>query len=317
MLAITPHYNLHNLIVRVDGGDPQVHRRLQAVFAPFECAASPADVVLNLQTAARLPDWTPTGTVVSQSPLLTCTLDEDRLTACFPRWGAVTVDLAAGTVTGVLLPAMFEHYGAFDDLLIIVLGPLLRRRGFFPLHAFAAARNGQAVLLVGDIGAGKTTTGLSLLDAGWKLVSNDSPLLSVEGSAVAVNAFPGLLAAHDDTLARFPSLQRFLGNRSDPPRKRAFPAHEAFGDVWEPRAAARLLLFPRITAGLAASRVESLSAVEALLALTPNSIERWDREYIAAHLALLRALVDQTPAYRLLLAPDVPALPALISNLMP
>ena len=53
-----------------------------------------------------------------------------------------------------------------------------------------------------------------------------------------------------------------------------------------------------------------------MLALLPNSIERWDRDYIAPHLAVLQALVHQAPAYRLLLAPDVFALPGLIAGLM-
>lgn len=43
------------------------------------------------------------------------------------------------------------------------------------------------MLLVGGIGAGKTTTGLSLLNAGWQLLSNDSPV--VVGTAV-FNATP-------------------------------------------------------------------------------------------------------------------------------
>ena len=315
MTSTTDTYNLHNLILRVDGADFTVRDRLQAVFGPFMCQAQEADVVLRLRTVRSLPAWRPAGRVVSESRLLTCTLDGDLLTAHFPRWGTVSVDLAAGTVDGDLLPEMFDHYGAFDDMLIIVLGPLLRRRGFFSLHAFAAALDDRAALLVGDIGAGKTTTGLSLLEAGWKLVSNDSPLLSRQADSVLACAYPGLLAAYDDTLARFPSLHRFMGDPADR-RKRAISAQDAYGDVWQTQAEARVLLFPRVTPGLESSRVEPMDAPEALLALVPNSIERWDRDFIAPHLALLQALVQQAPAYRLLLAPDIPALPKLIGGLL-
>lgn len=309
------HYNLHNMIIGVDGRDIAVRNRLRVVFGPFTCPAQPADVLLRFRTVEALSARQPAGRVVSESRLLTCTLDGDLLTAHFPRWGTVSVDLVAATVDGELLPEMFEHYGAFDDMLIIVLGPLLRRRGFFSLHAFAAARDGQAALLVGDIGAGKTTTGLSLLEAGWKLVSNDSPLLSQSANGVLACAYPGLLAAYDDTLARFPSLHRYAGNPADG-RKRAIPAQDAYGDVWQAKAEARVLLFPRVAPGLESSRVEPMEAPEALLALVPNSIERWDRPYIAPHLALLQALVQQAPAYRLLLAPDIPALPKLIDSLL-
>jgi len=271
---------------------------------------------MRLKTVQSLPPWQLEGQLVSESRLLTCALDDDLLTAHFPRWGTVTVDLTAGIIDGDLLPAMFDHYGAFDDMLIIVLGPLLRRRGFFSLHAFAAALDGKAALLVGDIGAGKTTTGLSLLEAGWKLVSNDSPLLSRGTEGVLACAYPGLLAAYNDTLARFPSLHRFVGDSADVQRKRAFPAQVAYHDVWQTMAEARVLLFPRVTPGLESSHAEPMAAPEALLALVPNSIERWDRAYIAPHLALLQALVQQAPAYRLLLAPDIAALPALIGGLL-
>lgn len=310
-------YYLHNVILSVADADPTVRGRLRAVFGPFQCEAGKPDVILRLKTVSSLPPWQPAGQIVSESRLLTCALDGDLLTAHFPRWGTVTVDLGAGAVDGDLLPEMFDHYGAFDDMLIIVLGPLLRRRGFYSLHAFAAARDGKAALLVGDIGAGKTTTGLSLLEAGWKLVSNDSPLLSrgAEGGVLAC-AYPGLLAAYDDTLARFPSLRRFMGEPGDSQRKRAFPAQHAYDDVWQAEATASVLLLPRITPGLEFSRVELLAEPEALLALVPNSIERWDRDYIAAHLALLQALVRQAPAYRLLLAPDIAALPELIGSLL-
>ena len=316
MTSTADLYNLHNLILGVDTADLAVRNRLRAVFAPFRCTTREPDVLLRLRSVQSLPPWRPAGEIVSESRLLTCALEGDLLTAHFPRWGTVSVDLGAGTIEGDLLPEMFNHYGAFDDMLIIVLGPLLRRRGFFSLHAFAAAQDGKAALLVGDIGAGKTTTGLSLVEAGWKLVSNDSPLLSRAADRVLACAYPGLLAAYDDTLARFPSLHRFMDGTAGRQRKRAFPAQDAYGDVWQPEAEARALLFPRVTPGIDSSRVERMTAPEALLALVPNSIERWDRDYIAPHLALLQALVQQAPAYQLLLAPDIDALPALIAGLL-
>ena len=302
--------------MRVTCPDASVRQRIEAVFAPFATSPRTVEIDLALALVDALPAWAPAGQIVSESRLLRCALSGDLLSAHFPRWGTVTVDLTSGEIRGHLLPAALEHYGAFDDMIIILLGPLLRRRGLFSIHAFAAARHDQAVLLVGDIGAGKTTTGLALLDAGWRLISNDSPLLSQVDSTVQANAYPGLLAAYDDTLARFPSLRGFMGDPQAPAVKRAFAAQEAFPDVWQLQAPARLLLFPRVSAGLRTSHVEPLSAADALLALVPNSIERWDRPYIPRHLAMLQALVQQAPAYRLCLAPDVPALPGLIEGLL-
>ena len=310
-------YDLHGTCMRASSPDRAIGQRLEAVFGPFACPVRPADIDLELRLVRSLAPWQPAGEIVSESRLLICALNGPHLAAHFPRWGTLTVDLAGGVIRGELLPEALDHYGAFDDMVIIALGPLLRRRGFFTVHAFAAAKDGSAALLVGDIGAGKTTTGFSLLSAGWKLVSNDSPLLSQDESGVIVSAYPGLLAAYDDTLARFPVLHPFMGAAGDPPAKRAFPADAAFADVWQRQARAQALLFPKITPGLEASRAESLSPRDALLALLPNSIERWDRDYIAPHLAILQALVQQASAYRLFLAPDLSELPDLIGNLLP
>lgn len=314
-------YQLHGLHLLVVSPDQPIRQHLARVLAPLSAAGitGQADIRLELRLLAResLPPWQPAGEIVSESRLLRCALAGDILSAHFPRWGTLTVDLARGLIQGDLLPEALSHYGAFDDMIIIALGPLLRRRGLFSLHAFAASRDGRAALLVGDIGVGKTTTGLSLLEAGWKLVSNDSPLLRQEGEVVLACAYPGLLAAYDDTLARFATLRRFQGGEGAPAAKRVFAAHEAYGDaIWQPQAQASLLLFPQVESGLAASRIEPLSAPEALLAMLPNSIERWDREYVAPHLAVLKSLVRQAPAYRLRLGPDVATLPVLIGQLI-
>jgi hypothetical protein len=316
MIGSLGNYDLHGACLRAISPDSAIGRRLEAVFGPFACPARPADIDLELNMVRSLAPWQPAGVIVSESRLLICALNGPHLSAHFPRWGTLTVDLAGGVIRGELLPEALDHYGALDDMVIIALGPLLRRRGFFTVHAFAAAKDGRAVLLVGDIGAGKTTTGFSLLSAGWKLVSNDSPLISQGENGVIVSAYPGLLAAYDDTLARFPVLHPFMGAASDPPVKRAFPADAAFANVWQRQARAQALLFPKVTPGLEASQAQPLSPRDALLALLPNSIERWDRDYIALHLVVLQALVHQAPAYRLMLGSDVPALPELIGTLV-
>ncbi|WP_149824157.1 hypothetical protein [Streptomyces tailanensis] len=54
----------------------------------------------------------------------------------------------------------------------LVRGQLLAD-GWTVLHASAVTQNGDAVLTLGDKGAGKTTTALLLARAGWELLAND------------------------------------------------------------------------------------------------------------------------------------------------
>ncbi len=66
-------------------------------------------------------------------------------------------------------------------LLGSVMAALLHRRGFFVLHASAAVVAGQGIALLGDKGAGKSTTAAALLAAGHPLLSDDVVALAFPG----------------------------------------------------------------------------------------------------------------------------------------
>jgi hypothetical protein len=238
---------------------------------------------------------------------------DERVAVHFPRFGQMRLDLNAGRSDGELTGAALAAHGVFEDLLAIGLSPHLRRRGLFLLHAFAACPPGRgAALIVGDMGAGKTTTGLALLHAGWKLLSNDSPMLAeADGGGVNVLSYPGLLSAYPDTLARFPELAAF--NTSPQVREKVlFAAEAAYPGAWAERAPAGAIIFPHIEAR-AAHALEPLPPAEALRLILPHAIEQWDRAMIPAHLALLNRLIQSAPAYRLRLAPEIMTLPSVVA----
>jgi hypothetical protein len=235
--------------------------------------------------------------------------------AHFPRYARLDLDLRRAQVLGRMTDAALTTYGVFEDLVAIALGPYLRRRGLFPVHAFAAAWRDQAALLVGARGSGKTTTGISLLRAGWRLLSNDAPLLAPDGAGVAVLSYPGLLSAYPDTLARFPELRALAPADHPAGRKISFAAESVYPGAWQSRATATVLCFPRVSSG-GAHRLLSLSAPEALRLLLPNAIDRWDEATVAPHFTTLSALTRAAPAYRLELGPEVEALPELLASLV-
>jgi hypothetical protein len=245
-----------------------------------------------------------------------------------PKYGLITVDLEQQRLVGAVTRNCLEAYGAFEDVLMISLAPLYRRRGWFPLHAFAAlSPTGKVALITGTMGAGKTTTGLALLSAGWKLLSNDSPLLALrQDGQVQVLAYPGRLSAFDDSLARFEELRRFIPTKTKTkaeefdllapsgPQKRVFRVEEAFVEPWAAAGTAGGIFFPQVTPGLAHSELVEVSPKEAILQLVPQAIEGWDRAAIGQTLHLLGKLVEQVPCYQLKLSPHVEQLPALIAG---
>lgn len=70
------------------------------------------------------------------------------------------------------------HEDAAEDhirlyLLGTCMGAILMQRRILPLHGSAIAINGKAYAIVGDSGAGKSTTASALLRQGYRLISDD------------------------------------------------------------------------------------------------------------------------------------------------
>lgn len=284
------------------------------------------DIRLRLDLVAEVPP-APTGTPhFRQGELLAYYVSGQTVIAHFPRFGQLTLNLAIGETHGQLVSAALTTYGALEDLLAIGLSPHLRRRGLFLVHAFAAAihnyqlpiihnRLPTALLLVGAIGAGKTTTGMSLLNAGWKLLSNDSPVINAAGEVLQ---YPGLLAAYPETFARFPATARWANaqvSTSEGRKKISVAAEAIWPEVWCERAPARAIVFPQIE-NRADHALEKLSPPEALRRLLPHAVEQWDTAMMPEHLRVLRLLVERAPAYVLRLGPEVPRIAALLAGLI-
>ena len=60
------------------------------------------------------------------------------------------------------------------------------------LHATSVARDGRAVLLLGQSGSGKSDLALRLLDHGFKLVSDDRTIVRRDGDRLIASAPPAI-----------------------------------------------------------------------------------------------------------------------------
>ncbi|UTR13077.1 aldolase [Evansella sp. LMS18] len=77
-------------------------------------------------------------------------------------------------------------------LLGTCMGAVLMQRGILPLHGSALEINGKAYAIVGDSGAGKSTTASALLKTGYRLISDDviPVTLTEDNIPMAVLAYP-------------------------------------------------------------------------------------------------------------------------------
>ncbi len=325
--------DLHGLKLAFQSPDAPLRERFEEIYGHLpRLNGAESDVFIgwHIHKLPSAPPPPPGMPVISEGPLVGYYGQGQLVAIRMPKYGLITVDLEQQRLVGAVTRNCLEAYGAFEDVLMISLAPLYRRRGWFPLHAFAAlAPGGQVALITGAMGAGKTTTGLALLSAGWKLLSNDSPLLMRPNEQVQVLAYPGRLSAFDDSLARFEGLRRFISMEAEAeskkiatidllapsgPQKRVFRAEEAFVEPWAMAGTAGGIFFPQVTPGLAQSELVEVSPKEALLQLVPQAIEGWDKAAIGQTLHLLGKLVEQVPCYQLRLSPQVEQLPALIAT---
>lgn len=299
---------LHDVVVEAATNDGAVGERWQQTFASLPPALAPATVRVELERTEILPPAPERDPDFRQGGLIEYYIEGPVATARMPRFGQLRIDLDAGTSIGWLLPEAVSSHAAFEDLVAISLSPHLRRRGRFLVHAFAAERDGRAVLLVGPIGSGKTTAGVTLLAAGWRLLANDSPIIARGGEVLS---YPGPLAVTRDTAMR-------VRLPIDPCRgaigeKLLIDPDTIWPGIWAERAAVGAVVL--ISVGDHEDhRLESISALEALRCLLPHSIEQWDRETIPEHLAVLRELVETAPAWRLSFGSRVDSLPQLLAN---
>lgn len=79
------------------------------------------------------------------------------------------------------------------DLFSLFAEPVMRtilvRRGLLSFHSAALARNGRAILIMADKGAGKSTLSWALQSQGWQLLADD--LARVEAVEGRWSVFPG------------------------------------------------------------------------------------------------------------------------------
>ena len=301
---------MHDLHLHGMTNDTTIKARWSEAFAPVAVSSGSPDLRIRLELTDNVHPAPARDADFTQGDLLRYYVDDSCATAHFPRYGHLILDLEAGTTEGAIVQAALDQYGVFEDLLAISLSPHFRRRGLFLIHAFAAAYNGQGILLVGGIGAGKTTTGMTLLNAGWRLLSNDSPILNESGEVLQ---YPGVLAGYPDTFMRFEVARGLVSSDADPAQKICVPPTQLWPGIWQDSAPVKTILFPQIE-GRTDHALETLSAPDALRRLLPNAIEQWDRAMIPQHLFVLRKLVERAPAYILHLGSEVQDIPPFLEK---
>ena len=227
-------------------------------------------------------------------------LDESSARATLHgRWGcAGVVDLGAVGAEFIVPPlGDGEAEGVVWDLYemcSLACALLLGRIGRALVHAAAiVAPGGGAWLLAGDTHAGKSTTCVNLITAGWRFVSDDNVVLFRDGAGgLAVEGWP----------RRFHLDGGWEKGRPGEARGEIDP-HRRWPGQWLRTAPLAGLLFPRVEAELP-TELSPVSGADALAGLMRQS--PWllgDRAQAPDILSFLRTACER-PAYALRLGLD-------------
>jgi hypothetical protein len=322
---------LHKLRIHLQSDDAPLNRAWQQLFTGWlevEADTAPADASLHLSLVetlqatslpARPPYFSDSHTLPDNVGILSVYQAGDEQALLHYLDGAlVTVPLgpyvegSTPVASGVITPTALA-YGRFEDVTFTSLAPLLRRRGYYLIHAFAASRDGQAILIVGPSGSGKTTTGLSLILAGWRLLANDVLLLEKRPDGVYALPTPGGTSVKRPTFALLPDLQAMAGNVSLSQARVDITTQQLVNGQWSEPAPVVAIYFPHIE-DRAQSALQAQGRALCLARLLEESVDRWDKATMPAHINLLHSLSRQAAAYTLRLGRDVATLPALLDQ---
>jgi hypothetical protein len=182
-----------------------------------------------------------------------------------------------------------------------------------PLHGGAVGLNGEGVLVVGNSGAGKSTTTLACLEAGMQYVGDD--YLVVDTATATAYSLYSTVKLEPENLERFPSLAPLVFNAGRLDEQKAIVRlNEHRGDRLVSSLRLRAMVMPHVT-GERDSRLEPGSAAEALRILAPTTsfhLPGYAREVVTKLGALVRAL----PCYRLEAGTDLDGVVATITELL-
>ena len=206
-----------------------------------------------------------------------------------------------------------EHY---QQALFISLYQYLIGRGFYLIHASAIGRNGKALLFSGKSGAGKTTTMLACVQAGFDFYSDDATLLRrCEDGQFEVISLLGTLNVTETTLDWFPELVPHATGAASRTGKRVVMIHEVY-----PRRMAAIgrvhgLIAPEISTR-SGSDLAPIGKMNLLSELLPFSLDLHDDTVTRDHLDFLLDVLHRVPSYRLNLGPMRNELPPLLEQVL-
>ncbi len=316
--------------VGIETDIPEARTILQAVFdtMTLEGGTAETDCMLRIERGEGLPALD--GLRPFYSSQVDLTPDQDAQPSFYAKvvegvahlvkpqgaYAQLPLGNRARPVAQIWLNAAFKFIH-FEDFLLLCLAAMLRPMGIFIVHAFAVQKGRRAILLVGRSGSGKTTTGLNLINAGWRYLANDIALIKQTDAGICALPSPGGFSIRPKTLRMLP----YLASLAQQMDRNIFNGKYHFSqkDVISKQergsgAIIEAICFPQVSSQ-PENALTPMPATIGLANLMEQSVDRWDEMTFDGHLDCLNHLARQAPSYQLQLGSDVACLPDLIESI--
>jgi hypothetical protein len=197
-----------------------------------------------------------------------------------------------------------------------MLAILLNDKGVQPVHAGLVAWQDQGMLITGMSGAGKSTSSIACLNAGFGYLGDDTVGLEAnsDGTFTGHGMYASCLVTPDH-LKRFPAFapHQHAANRSHEDKSVIYLS-ELFPGQMKIDVPIKAIVLPRVV-GTGENTFRPASKGEALRALAPSSVIMFVAGPTARSIDKLVALIEAVPCYALELGRDVNGIPDTIREI--
>lgn len=196
--------------------------------------------------------------------------------------------------------------GLFQPVLVPVLREVFLNRNCFLIHSASVfCSNGLGFLIIAPSGGGKTTTALSLVRIGAKLLGDDLIVIKISNNNITAFGIPEPMNLTNETMNFFHETKRFSDTIAHIPgyAKKSVLPKQVFGpDCLIPHCPVHIVYFINVSKD--GPNVRPLPVGEALKKLLLSHAFSRNQEINASSVSQFCTILEQVSAYELNTGPD-------------
>lgn len=241
--------NIHGINCILEIEDPIVAQELYADFRYSHSDEIGKNLIIQYAKNYNPKYSLSPGTITFSTEKEThCCLDDGRILLIIQDQKPVfaEMDFSGGVIRVSCVDATIGYPFLRKLILDFVCNISSMRTGLI-LHAAAVSRDSKGVVILGNSGAGKSTTLTLFLRNGWSYLCDDLAFLTLENDNVFIDKFPTRLALSKDLVSRLKipgTITKSLSASNSYAGKYFGSATDLFGSTLGQKSVVRCLVFP-------------------------------------------------------------------------